>query len=85
MYIRPKLKDVCSVVEAVGQYWSGCLYLKLTESGGFDVVKHIDEGAVLIMLPWGRKQVRKALDLAENNLHDRRRETNARKTTEQDE
>lgn len=82
MYTRPKLKDICEIVSSIP---GGFHYLKLTESGGFEVLGYWTEGSVEIIGGGNiRKSVRKALDLLEKNLHDRRRETNARKTTEQD-
>lgn len=75
--VRPKLSDVCSIVESTQWYydkWHKC-YLKLTESGGFEVLVNQVEGSVEVLGGINlRKAVRKALDLAEKKLHDRRRE-----------
>mgnify|MGYP003442004787 FL=1 len=80
MYVRPKLKDVCNIVSSIP---GGFHYLKLTESGGFEVLGYWVEGAVeIIGGKYLRKSVRHALDLLENNLHDRRRERPAIKEVE---
>ena len=80
MYIRPKLKDVCDLIESIQGH-----YLKLNESGGFEVLGYYTEGAVEIVGSGNlRKSVRKALDLLEKQLHDKRRETSRFNTTEED-
>jgi hypothetical protein len=72
MFVRPKLKDICNIVSAIP---GGFHYLKLTESGGFEVFGHYVEGSVEIIGGGNlRKSVRKALDLAESKLHERKRE-----------
>ena len=79
-YTRPKLKDVCDTVQAFFTTAPHCSYcfLLLTESGGFQLLRYYEQGSVEVVNAGNlRKVVRKALDLAENNLHERRRETSS--------
>lgn len=73
MIKRPNLRGVCAVVESMN--YSGPLYLKLTETGGFELLKRSEAGAFELVGKNLRQAVRKALDNAENYLNDRRRET----------
>lgn len=77
MVKRPKLADVCSVVDSLKQL-GGRLYLKLTGPGQFEVYRlelSYEPDMILIDKPCGRREVRRAIDQAEKLLHDRRRET----------
>lgn len=72
MYTRPKLKHICSVVEALTD--NCAVYLKLTDSGGFEILRRSEEGAFELVGKNLRDAARCALDNAEKYLHDRRRE-----------
>lgn len=69
---RPNLRGVCAVVESMN--YNGALYLKLTEAGGFELLKYKEEGAFELVGNSTRQAVRKALDAAEKYLNDRRKE-----------
>lgn len=82
VYVRPKLKDVCELVSAIP---GGFHYIKLNESGGFEVLGYWTEGAVEIIGSGNlRKSVRKALDLAERNLHEKRKEFSRKEDREEE-
>lgn len=80
MYVRPKLKDVCDIACAMD--YNGALYLKLSDSGGFELLKKLEVGAYELVGKNLRQAVRNALDSAEKFLHDRRRERPAIKEAE---